>query len=316
MIPKDPPRRPQLGFLYIPPLRVQGISVAGEESAVSVPELDLCFDIGLAPRAVLPCKYVALTHGHMDHSAGLAYYFSQRHFQGMGTGTVVCHPALERPIHNVMRAWVDLEAQRTPYKVIALPHDAEIEIKNHHFLRAFHTVHTVPSLGFVVIERRSKLKDEFAGLPQEKLVELKKQGQEITRTQEIPLVCYTGDTMKGAHFLRDDVRAAKILVTECTFFEPGHKDRANVGRHLHLNDIVELLETCRAEAVVLTHLSRRTHMGMVRQQLDRQIPERHKHRIHVLMDSRTNRARYERQLAEAGVRADDLVADETAMETG
>lgn len=300
MIPREPPRRPQMGFLFLPPLRVQGISIAGEESAVAVPELDLCFDIGLAPRAVLASKVVALTHGHMDHSAGIAYYFSQRHFQGMGVGTIVCHPALEKPIHNVMRAWVDLEAQRTPYKLIALPPDAELEIKNHHFLRAFATLHTVPSLGFVVIERRSKLKEQYAGLPQEQLVELKKRGEQITRQLEIPLVCYTGDTMKGSPFLRDDVRNARILITECTFLESGHKDRANVGRHLHLYDIVDLLETCNAEHVVLTHLSRRTHMGLVRQQLSRWIPDRHKHRVHVLMDSRTNRARYERQVAEAG----------------
>jgi ribonuclease Z len=300
MIPNEPPRRPQMGFLFFPPFRIQGISVAGEESCVHVPELDLAFDLGLTPRPMLPSKFVALTHGHMDHSAGLAYYFSQRHFQGMGVGTVVCHPALERPIHNIMRAWVDLEAQRTPYKVVPLQPDGEVEIKNHHFLRGFATVHTVPSLGFVLLERRSKLKEEYAGLPQEKLVELKKQGSEITRMLEIPLVCYTGDTMMGPHFDRPDVRGAKILVTECTFMEPGHKDRANVGRHLHLNDIIELLECCSAEAVVLTHLSRRTHMGLVRQQLEKQIPERHKHRVHLLMDSRTNRARYEQQRVEAG----------------
>src|SRR5690606_8497462 len=83
MIPREPPRRPQLGFLYAPPYRIQGISIAGEETVVHIPELDLCFDIGLAPRAVLPSKYVALSHGHMDHVAGIAYYFSQRNFQGM-----------------------------------------------------------------------------------------------------------------------------------------------------------------------------------------------------------------------------------------
>lgn len=300
MIPKAPPRRPQLGFLYVPPIRIQGISIAGEETVVAVPELDLCFDLGLMPRAVLNSKFAALTHGHMDHSAGLAYYFSQRHFQGMGVGTVVCHPALERPIHNVMRAWIDLEAQRTPYKVIALPPDSEIEIKNHHFLRGFATVHTVPSLGYTVMERRSKLREEFVGMPQEQLVELKKSGTEITRTLEIPLVCYTGDTAKGPWLDRPDVRQAKILVTECTFIDPADRGRASVGRHLHLGDILDILDHCDAEAVVLTHLSRRTHIGMVRQQLERNVPQRHRDRVHVLMDGRTNTARYDRQLADAG----------------
>ena len=102
MIPKAPQRRPQLGYLVFPPLRVQGLSIAGEESVVQAPEMDVCFDIGRCPRAALASKYVALTHGHMDHAAGLAYYYSQRNFQGMGVGTVICPPALEQPIHNLM----------------------------------------------------------------------------------------------------------------------------------------------------------------------------------------------------------------------
>ena len=81
-IPKEPHRRPQMGFLYLPPYRVQGVSIAGEETVIQIPELDVCFDVGLVPRAALTSKYVALTHGHMDHSAGISYYFSQRNFQG------------------------------------------------------------------------------------------------------------------------------------------------------------------------------------------------------------------------------------------
>ena len=53
MIPKPPPKEGQLGFLYLPPYRIQGISVAGEQSVVHIPELDLVFDIGLCPRATL-----------------------------------------------------------------------------------------------------------------------------------------------------------------------------------------------------------------------------------------------------------------------
>jgi len=295
MLPREPARRPQLGFVYVPPYRVQGISIAGEESVVQIPELDVCFDIGRCPRAALSSNYVALTHGHMDHTAGLPYYFSQRHFQGMGIGTVVCHPALEQPIHNVMRAFVDLEAQRTPYKVIPLAPESEIEVKNHIFMRAFQTNHTVPSVGFAVYEKRSKLRPDLVGLPQEQIVALKRKGEEITQTHEIPLICYTGDTAWGPHFERPDVLNARILITECTFLEPDHRDRARIGKHLHLNDIVQLLEKATAEAVILTHLSRRTNLSDARKQVDSAIPAEHKDRVFLLMDHRGNRDRYEKQ---------------------
>ena len=296
MIPQPPPRPPQTGFLYLPPYRVQGWSIAGEETVVQVPELDVCFDIGRCPRFALTSKYVALSHGHMDHAAGLAYYFSQRSFQGMEGGTVVCHPQIVGPIQNVMRAWIDLESQKTPYRVVALAPDEEHEIKNNIYLRAFDTDHTVRSLGFVVVERRRKLRPEFVDLSQEQLLDLKQKGEPITQTLQIPLVCFTGDTIWGEHFERPDVLNAKILITECTFLEPGHRHRAAVGRHLHVDDIVVLLKRSKAESVVLTHLSRRTHMAAARSVLEQVIPQEHRHRVFLLMDSRTNRARYEEQV--------------------
>ncbi len=305
MLPKESARRPQLGFLYIPPYRIQGLSVAGEESCVHLPEFDIAFDIGLCPRAALPSNYVALTHGHMDHAAALSYYFSQRNFQGMGAGHVLCPKPLAMPIHRLMEAWVDIENQRTPYHVTGMDPDDEVQIKNNHVLRAYETVHTVPSLGYTLIEKRSKLKDEYVGLEQEKLVELKKAGTDITQRLEVPLVSYTGDTAWGKHFDRDDVLKAKVLITECTFLEPGHRKRANIGKHLHLEHILDLLERSTAQAIVLTHLSRRTPMGVVKKTLGQFVPPEQKDRLFILMDNRGNRDRYDAQVAEAEALAGD-----------
>ncbi|QQE12832.1 hypothetical protein JD969_05040 [Planctomycetota bacterium] len=300
MVPREPARNPNLGFLYIPPYRIQGISIAGEQSVVQIPELDLVFDIGLAPRTALTSNFCALTHGHMDHAAGIAYYYSQRYFQGMGVGTVICPKEIEQAIHNVMNAWVDLEAQKTPYKVIGLAPEEEVEVKNNIFLKGFKTEHTVPSLGYTVVEKRSKLRSDLVGLPQEQLLALKEKGEEITQMLHIPLVCYTGDTMWGEHFDREDVLNAKILITECTFLEDDHKSRAGVGKHLHLDHVIQLLEKAKSEAVVLVHTSRRTHIAQVRKTLNQRVPKEYLDKLFVLMDNRTNKQRYQKQLAEAG----------------
>ncbi len=298
MIPNEPPRSPSPGFLYFPPYRIQGFSIAGEATCIQVPELDICFDIGRALRIALPSNFVALSHGHMDHIAGLPYYFSQRHFQGMGVGTVFCHPALEEPIKRMMAAWIDIEGQRTPHKVIAMAPGTpseEYEIKKTFFLRAFETMHTAPSLGYSIIEKRSKLKDEYVGLPQSKLVELKEAGESITYLKQVPLITYMGDTSLGSHFTLPEVTGARVLITECTFLEPAHRDRARVGKHLHLSDIVKLLPTLEAEAIVINHLSRRTHLGQAREAIEKAVPAEHRDRIYILMDHRTNRARYQDQ---------------------
>jgi len=298
MLPKPPPRVGQVGFLYVPPFRVQGVSVAGEQTAVQVPELDVCFDIGLCPRVALASPHIALSHGHMDHVAGLPYYFSQRMFQRMGPGTCICHPELARAIEHMMRSWVDLEQQHTKYRIVPLAPDEEFELKNNIHLRAVEVSHTVTTLGYAVIERRSKLKPEFLDLPQETLRDLKRRGESITYTLEIPLVAYTADTEFGPFLYRPEFADAKIVIAECTFFEPDHRDRARIGKHLHLEHIAQLLSAWKAEAVVIVHASRRTNLGASKDLLIEMVGAEQAQRVHFLMDLRANRERYERQLAE------------------
>ena len=312
MVPRPPPPEARLGFVYSAPYRIQGISVAGEQAVVHVPELDLCFDVGLCPRAILPTPTIALSHAHMDHVGGLPYWFSQRYFQKIGgdthmpdkadgkprppVGRCVCHPEIEQALRGMMRAWEPLERQKTPFEIVPLAPDADLELKNNILLRGIATRHTVPSLGFSVLERRSKLKDEFRDLPQEKLRELRSRGIEITRQLEIPLVAYTGDTAPGEFLVRDEFAEAKIMIAECTFFEPDHNERARIGMHLHIDDIVRMLPVWKADAIVLVHASRRTTIHYARERIAA-LAGAHADRIHLLMDHRTNRMRYEAQLA-------------------
>jgi len=301
MLPKTPPRTGQVGFLYVPPYRIQGISVAGEQTVVQIPELDVSFDIGMCPRIALSSPYVALSHGHMDHVGGLPYYFSQRMFQKMGVGTCVCHPVLAEPIQAMMRSWVALEAQQTPHEVIALEPDQQIEVKNNIYLRAIEVSHAAGSLAYALVERRSKLQPEYLNLPQERLRELKSQGVQITRSLEIPLVAYTGDTEFGPYLFRDEFSNAKIVICECTFFEPDHQSRSKVGKHLHVEDLAKLLEAWQATAVVLVHLSRRTNLLTARELLTSAVGKEQSERIHFLMDHRNNRQRYEQQEVEVRI---------------
>ncbi|HMN96110.1 MAG TPA: MBL fold metallo-hydrolase [Phycisphaerales bacterium] len=310
MIPSFPPREGQAGFLYLPPFRVQGISVAGEETVVQVPELDVCFDIGLCPRIALPSPTVALTHAHMDHVGGLPYWFSQRAFQKLGPGRCVCHPETAPALAAMMRAWIDVEGQRTPHEIVPLAPEAEIMLKNNIWLRAIEVSHTAPALGYAVIERRSKLRAEFRDLPQERIRELKSRGEQITQTVEIPLVAMTGDTEPGPFLFRDEFANAGIVITECTFFDADHRSRARIGKHIHVEDLVGLFQAWRAPDVVLVHVSRRTTMAHARERIAAVLGD-HAARAHLLMDHRTNRQRLERQAAEASVNegAADAPAD-------
>lgn len=300
MLPKPPAREATLGFLLFDQYRVQGTSVAGEATCVHVPELDLCFDMGVCPRPMLASKFVALSHGHMDHTGALAYFCSQRWFQGMGEGTIICDERIADDVRGMMTGFNALERQTTPYNLVALPVDGEHQIKNNLVIRGFPVEHTVPSFGYVVVEKRTKLKDEYVGLPQEKLTELKSRGVEIVRPLQIPLIAYMGDTEPGPALLREDVRKAQIVICECTFTEPDHKERAVVGKHMYAEAIAEWLRVLECKHLVLTHMSRRTNLSYARDRLTQLAGPKLMEKVHILQDYKHNKERFEQQLIAAG----------------
>ncbi len=197
MLPKPPPREGALGFLYVPPFRVQGVSVAGEATCVQVPELDVCFDMGICPRR-MPSRARSwpLTRAHGSHRRASLLLLPEE-LQGMGVGTIVCDIRIEKAVRRMLEGFHDLEGQRTPFELIPMAAEDEYEIKNNIAMRAFQVEHTAPAFGYVVFERRTKLKEKYVGFPQEKLRELKEGGEEITRKLEAPLVAYLGDTEPG-----------------------------------------------------------------------------------------------------------------------
>jgi ribonuclease Z len=74
---------------------------------------------------------------------------------------------------------------------------------------------------------------------------------------------------------------------------------------LHLDDIVQLCERSKAKAIVLTHLSRRTHLAVAHKQINDAIKPEDRQRLFLLMDHRANRDRYMNQQDEFGGELED-----------
>ena len=270
--------------LNVGPYHVVGYSVAGEESVVQIPELNVCFDIGRAPYFALTSDVVCITHAHMDHLAGLGYYLSQRYFQGMQPGTVILPREIERGVDNLLRSWRDVERQGTPYTLVPMSAGQLYEVRRDFGIRAYQTHHGGPSLGYGLISIREKLKPELMGTPGPELVAMKKRGEEIQYRVEVPLVVYLGDTTLGPVFDHPDVRTAETLITECTFYDPDHRGKSKAGRHLHVDQFADVVPRLENKHIIVTHVTRRTSLRRAKHLLRKRVGDAVMDRITFLMD--------------------------------
>ncbi|MEW6251997.1 MAG: MBL fold metallo-hydrolase [Planctomycetota bacterium] len=278
-------------------LRLVGSSLAGEETYIVAPELNLAFDMGRAQRDVVAVDHVFLTHGHMDHAAGIAYYFSQRMFIDNRPGHLYVPEPLGDPVRRLLRVWADIDGHEPPAHIHPVQAGVDVPLRRDLVVRPFEVNHpcrrhdrsTIRALGFAAVEVRQKLIPEYQALTGPQIVELKRQGVQITRRLEIPLVAYCGDTAAGSYLELDHVRNAKVLLLECTFVEPDHLERARAGYHMHVSDLPAWLPRLNNERIVLIHLSRRTAPSLARQVLRREVGDEFGERITFFMDHRRRR---------------------------
>jgi ribonuclease Z len=271
---------------HIDNLRLLGYSVAGEEVVIAAPELNVCFDVGNAPAEMLAIDHVLLSHGHMDHAAGLAYYFSQRNFVGNAPGCVLAPHPLVQPIRDLLKVWARIEGHESPARIVGMAGGDQFDIRRGLIARAFDVNHRVASLGYSIIDVRHKLRPEFADKTGPELVALKKKGVQIQQTIEVPLVTYCGDTAEGPWMEQDIVAQAKVVILECSFFEADHVRRAREGYHLHVRDVARIIHRLEAPHFVLHHVSRRTGLRDAKEALLKLIGPDHMARVTFLMDRR------------------------------
>ena len=272
-----------LAHIKIDEMDIIGYSVAGEETVVAVPQLDVCFDVGKAPDQIIPINNVLLTHGHMDHAAGLAYYLSQRNFCGISAGTILAPDNLLPPMRQIIDAWSKLDGNKIPAKLVGVKPGDEYKIKPNLIARIFPTKHSKGSVGFTVIEKRKKLKSEYKGLTGPQIVELKKQGIEIDYPLEFPIVTYLGDTQYVDFSQLKYIAESNILIAECTFYEDEHTTRAKAGKHMHVDELATLLNNLNNEHIIITHTTQRTPMHEIRKILKKALPKDKYDKITLLM---------------------------------
>jgi ribonuclease Z len=263
-------------------ITIEGYSRAAVQTYWRIPEYKIGFDLGAQPWSFMGTPIWFISHAHMDHLAALPVYVARRRMMKMEPPTIYLPESIIEPVQKILKYFGRIDRGRLPCQLLPIRSGDEIEISREHVVAVSQTVHTVPSLGFVVWERRKKLKPEYLELSGEQIRDLKFAGTEITTEMRIPRLAYLGDSSPEGLDACPDMFEAEVLITEMTFVSPKHrKDKIHKYGHLHLDDILERREKFRNQLIIASHFSTRYHIKQVVDQVQKRIPDMFEGRLHL-----------------------------------
>lgn len=263
-------------------LTIEGYSRAAVQSYWRIPELKLGFDLGAQPWDFMGTATWLVTHTHLDHAAALPVYVARRRMMRMDPPTIYLPAEMLDDVKRLLLVWHRLDRGRMLCDLHGVSPGDEIALSREHVVTVFRTAHTIPSVGFVVWDRRNKLKEEYFGLSGNQIRDLRLSGVEVTREVRTPLVAYTGDTSPAGLDNYPPVYEAKVLITEVSFIMPNHRrEKIHKYGHIHLDDLIERKDRFRNEIIVCAHFSTRYHAPQILKILDRKVPPDLRERLRI-----------------------------------
>lgn len=263
-------------------LSIEGYSRAAVQTYWRIPELRLGFDLGAQPWSFMGTENWFVSHTHLDHVAALPVYVARRRMMKMEPPRIYLPTEAIEPVERLLKIVSRLDRGRLPCELIGVEPGMEIELSRELVVTVSRTRHTIPSLGFVVWERRRKLKPEYLELSGEQIRDLRLGGTDVTHEQRLAKLAYLGDSAPQG---LDDCPAmyeAEVLITELTFVAPSHKkEKIHKFGHIHLDDLVERRERFKNQLVIAAHFSTRYGAKQIQHFVERKLPDLLGGRLHL-----------------------------------
>lgn len=238
-------------------LTLTGVSTGGLATSLSVPELGVCWDVGAATAPTIRSATLLLTHAHADHMGALHAWLGVRLLYRMPTATLVVPHWIADEVRSLIEIWERLQGKPYDVRLVAAHPGEPVPLRRHLSAVPFKSAHVIPTLGYAVVRRKTKLRPAYLGRPGPEIARLRQEGvPDLFDEIEEPLIAYTGDTLPEVIDREPLVRTARILVIECTFLdERKPREAIRAGGHIHVDDLAARAHLLENEQVVLVHFS-------------------------------------------------------------
>ncbi|HBC75154.1 MAG: hypothetical protein A2008_11765 [Candidatus Wallbacteria bacterium GWC2_49_35] len=243
------------------------------------------FDAGEGINTILEEKIVAinniiLSHGHTDHYTGLinilmtkfGHYYSTGEFNDLAIYYPKDDAALIAYIKYI-REFYNLGDNRKEFKIKWVEVEAdrryEFNTKLDTYLETFGVEHTkdVISIGYNVMERRRKLRPEFASVPPESVKKLidEKGRDNVIYLENKRTITYCGDSVNAPV---DKFMDTDILIHEATFLKTDDR----FGQlHSTLEEAFDTAVRAKTRRLILMHISTRYKYDEIKTEIGKMV---------------------------------------------
>jgi ribonuclease Z len=243
---------------------ISGSSVAGIRTSFYIPELKILLDAG--NQNFNKVADIFITHCHADHVASLPLIILEN-INNKITTNIYCPQESIKFIENMVEAFLACNYNNyiIPKKYLNFLSMSTRFVTSKKLnaqsvnIRCFESDHVVPTLSYGFIEEKKKLKEEYIGLSGPEIVELKKQGVEITKVVEFKKLIFCGDTTANIFRRNPEILNYDSIIVECTFFEDDEIATARERKHMHWKDLKQIVIDNPSVKFYLIHISAKYH---------------------------------------------------------
>ena len=247
-------------------LTITGYSTALFSTWIFLEEMRLLFDAGDGVMSGLMHKsgkirHVAMSHADRDHVYGLMQVNHHCAHRGLEALFYPAEAGFFKGMRDACYRFDRETVDAYPW-IAAMPGD-EFDLTPDLALRVVESSH-IPtpgkSVGYVVLRRFRKLKQEVIGLAQEEFERIgrEKGSDYLTEPRTEPLIGFSGDT---GVMHSNQWRGCKVLIHEATFIGEEEMELEREGyQHSLLHDVMEMAQQAEIQHLLLIHFSSRYKM--------------------------------------------------------
>ncbi len=221
----------------------------------------LLFDCGegaslFLKQGIFAVEKIFLSHGHIDHVAGLYSFLCLRQSTKGDTSKAltIYYPEKDRTILILKDSLQKMVGHFVKYELqwVGIKAGDKIELRKDRFINVFAAIHSANDpLGFTVSEPRKRLKPELVGMPGQELAKIAQDDK--FDYYDAKLFCYTGDSMP---LPADTFRDSQILIHDSTFLDANDR---KAPTHATSQEAFDCAHAANVEKLVLCHISPRYH---------------------------------------------------------